>query len=111
MCLHPNGSIKVYGPWLNPMIAAIWWDPWNPLDVMIDGNLAGRVSTCRTSEFSVAPGHHKVQVRWSRAHYLRSRAVTVKVEPDETVELASPAIHLVTVGIPRLRVATDKDHH
>jgi hypothetical protein len=104
VCVEGPGEIRIHGPRLKGFLAAIWWDPWNPLDVLIDGEAVGRVATCETAGFPVARGEHGVQVRWSRAHHLRSRPVLVDVRPDATVELELSAIRVMTVGIPSIRL-------
>jgi hypothetical protein len=102
--VQPDGLIRIHGPWV-PGPSRLW-GRWNPLGVDIDGTPAGLVWSHQTSVFPVKSGRHSVQVLLARIHHIRSRTITVDVQSGETVDLASPALSLVTIWLPRLRPAT-----
>ena len=106
--MQPDGVIRIHGPW----ITGPFWlvrDLWNPLGVDIDGTPAGLVWSRQSSIFPVTSGRHSVQLLWARAHHIRSRTITVDVQSGETVDLASPALPLFTIGFPKIRLATSDE--
>jgi hypothetical protein len=106
--LQQEGFIRVHGPWL-PGVFRFCKNRWDPLQVHIDGQGAGLLGSHEIRTVPVEPGTHEVRVRWARKHHIRSPIFAVEVPVNETIDVVCAHPRLVTMGLSKLRLATDKE--
>lgn len=103
-----DGEVRIHVP--RPV--GLFWlfqNRWDPLDVLIDGALVGRIAAGQTQVFPITTGQHVVQVRWARVHHIRSNIAIVAAE--EHVTLTLPLWVLAVTGLPRLQQASPEAKH